>query len=265
MNNSIGNKNIDNRANDILEVIMSYARLEFDHKLPLSEKGDVFDAIASGVNMLGEELNENVVSLKEKEQLLKEIHHRVKNNMQIISSMLRLQFSKEEDERVIASIEDSQNRIYAMALVHEMLYKNAQFKNTNFNDYLIYLTKSIFTSYAPKNHQIELVIDISENTYFEIDKMIPLGLMINEMITNSLKYAFLEKNTGKIEITSSVGDNNFFIIKVKDNGKGLGTNFAIEKHGNLGMQLIYLLADQIDAEIEMIQNNGLGYIVKLIK
>ena len=265
MNNSIENKTIDNRANDILEVIMSYARLEFCQKLPLSNNGDVFDAIASGVNMLGEELNENVVSLKEKEQLLKEIHHRVKNNMQIISSMLRLQFSKEVDERVIASIQDSQNRIYAMALVHEMLYKNSQFKNTNFNDYLIYLTKSIFTSYAPKNHQIELVIDISTNTYFEIDRMIPLGLMINEMITNSLKYAFLEKNSGKIEILGSVEENNFFTIKVTDNGKGLGTNFVLEQHGNLGMQLIYLLADQIDADIEMTKTNGLGYIIKLKK
>lgn len=263
MSKTIKQKGIENRANDILEVIMSYARLEFDQKLPLSTDGGVFDAIASGVNMLGEELNENVVSLKEKEQLLKEIHHRVKNNMQIISSMLRLQFSKETDKRVIASIQDSQNRIYAMALVHEMLYNNAQFKHTNFNDYLVFLTKSIFTSYAPKNHQIELVIDISKNTIFEIDKMIPLGLMINEMITNSLKYAFTDNPKGKITIVGSVLDKKFFNIEVKDNGKGLGTKFAIEEVNSLGMQLIYLLADQIDAEIKMINTNGLGYNIKL--
>lgn len=249
---------ISNKANDILEAIMAYARLEFETpKLEIGEEGDVFDAISSGVNMLGEELKENVVSLKEKEHLLKEIHHRVKNNMQIISSMLRLQFSKENDERVVGLIQDSQNRIHAMALVHEMLYSTANFKHVRFDEYVEMLTKSLFASYAPSNHQINLEVNIEKTLFFEIEKIIPLGLIVNEIITNSLKYAFKE-DVGEIKVLASFSEN-CYDIKISDNGKGLSDGFNFEDDGSLGMQLIYLLSEQIDAKVEMTNKAGLRY------
>lgn len=249
---------ISYKANDILEAIMAYARLEFETpKLEIGEDGDVFDAISSGVNMLGEELKENVVSNKEKEHLLKEIHHRVKNNMQIISSMLRLQFSKENDERVVGLIQDSQSRIHAMALVHEMLYSASNFKHVRFDEYVEILTKSLFASYAPSNHKIDLEIDIEKTLFFEIEKIIPLGLIVNEIITNSLKYAFKE-NIGKINISARFSQNKY-VIKISDDGKGLSDGFNFEDDGSLGMQLIYLLAEQIDAEVEMSNKGGLVY------
>jgi len=249
---------ISNKANDILEAIMAYARLEFDApKLEIGERGDVFDAISSGVNMLGEELKENVVSNKEKEQLLKEIHHRVKNNMQIISSMLRLQFSNENDERVIGLIQDSQSRIHAMALVHEMLYSANNFKHVQFSDYVDMLTKSIFISYAPSEHQIELKINIDDAIFFEIEKIIPLGLIVNEVVTNSLKYAF-DDAVGKVVVDTSVTDNKY-VVHIMDSGKGLSDGFNFDDDGSLGMQLIYLLAEQIDAKVEMISEKGLEY------
>lgn len=254
---------IEEKAKEILEVIMSYARLEFNHQLPISNKGDVFDAISSGVNMLGEELKENVVSLKEKEQLLKEIHHRVKNNMQIISSMLRLQFAKEKDERIIHSIQDSQNRIYAMALVHEMLYNTAQFKLTNFKEYIELLTKSISTSYASTQHHIHLTISIPEEVCFETERIIPLGLMVNEIVTNSLKYAFTDEEGG-ISITCK-NEGEGYLIKVGDNGKGLSKKFNIEEDVNLGMQLVFLLGEQIDAQVIIEKEKGLHYHIHLKK
>lgn len=253
----------EEKANEILNVIISYARLEFNHKLPIGDQGDVFDAISSGVNMLGEELQENVISLKEKEQLLKEIHHRVKNNMQIISSLLRLQFINENDDRINKLIQDSQNRIYAMALVHEMLYNTKQFKLTNFKEYIQLLTKSIFSSYAPSGHQINLKIDIPSELQLETETIIPLGLMVNEIITNSLKYAFQTMN-GEIIVNCKVEGDEYRIC-VSDNGKGLKRNFDMEEDSNLGMQLVYLLGEQIDAKIEMNNENGLCYSIYLKK
>lgn len=252
---------INNKANDILEAIMAYARLEFTApKLEIGEEGDVFDAISSGVNMLGEELKGKVVSNKEKEQLLKEIHHRVKNNMQIISSMLRLQFSKENDERVIGLIQDSQSRIHAMALVHEMLYSTSNFKNVSFDDYLAMLTKSLFSSYAPVEHNIKLELDIDPTITFEIEQIIPLGLMINEIITNSLKYAF-DNASGVISVKAKCLKPNSCEILIKDNGKGLPEGFDLEDSADLGMQLIHILAEQIDANVEMLNIEGVSYLI----
>ena len=253
---------ISNKANDILEAIMGYARLEFDApKLEIGEDGDVFDAISSGVNMLGEELKENVVSNKEKAHLLKEIHHRVKNNMQIISSMLRLQFSNENDERVIGLIQDSQSRIHAMALVHEMLYSTNNFKHVQFSDYVDVLTKSIFTSYTPTGHEIALDLEIDNTIFFEIEKIIPLGLIVNEVVTNSLKYAF-DDGVGKVVVGASVIGNDY-VVHIRDSGKGLSDGFNFDDDGSLGMQLIYLLAEQIDAKVEMLNNRGLSYIISI--
>ena len=264
MKKSEGNIEVDEKANAILDVIMSYARLEFDEQLPISDKRDVFDAISSGVNMLGEELKENVISLKEKERLLKEIHHRVKNNMQIISSMLRLQFSKENDERVLDLIKDSQSRIYAMALVHEMLYSAANLKDTNLKEYLHFLTKNIFQSYSTSNHNIKLKIEVPDDIFFETEKMIPLGLIMNEILTNSLKYAF-ENEEGKIEIKCEEQQKDNLLITITDNGKGLVDKFNLEEDMNLGMQLVFLLGEQIDAKVEMVRQNGLGYQIQLKK
>lgn len=248
----------DPRVNEILEAIMSLARLDFSKKIPIDDQADSLTAIAAGVNMLGEELRENVVSLKEKEQLLKELHHRVKNNMQIIISMLKLQTVNEENERLLALVQDSQNRISAMALVHEMLYSTKDFVFTQLKEYVDFLATSLFMSYAPPEHQIEIEMDIDAEIYFEIDYMIPLGLILNEMMSNSLKHAF-HNAAGKIRITAAVEEDGRHYINYSDNGKGLPSNFNLHQSESLGMQLIVMLTEQLDGEVTIKMENGLSY------
>lgn len=254
------NEENEQRASEILEVIMSYARLDFSVKTNLSPEGDVLDAIASGVNMLGEELRSSSVTVKEKDQLLREIHHRVKNNMQIISSLLNLQSENEKDERFLRLIKDSRNRINAMAIIHEMLYATTDFKYTNFNTYANKLTESLKDSYAEVTANVAFEIDIDPILRFDVDKMIPLGLIMNEAITNSFKYAFSKKSVDPaIRISLHGSGDNKHTLTISDNGVGLIKNFDIKVHSNLGMQLIFLLSEQIDGKIEVVSKEGVGY------
>jgi len=238
----------DNRIQEIMELLMSYARLDFDKKIQIDTRQDELTAISAGVNMLGEELKVNSISLKEKERLLKELHHRVKNNMQIITSMLRLQTINETDPKILAFVRDSKSRIESMALVHEMLYSSDGFEFTQLSEYIDFLQRSIFMSYAPPAHKINVELKVSEKCYFKIDNMIPLGLIINELITNSLKHAFRDR-VGTILIQAEKIGERGFVVVYEDDGLGLKENFKIEDSETLGMQLIEMLSDQLDAKI----------------
>ena len=245
------------RGNRILDVIMSYARLDFSQKTIIGDEGDVLDAIGAGVNMLGEELKSSNLSLKEKEHLLREIHHRVKNNLQIISSLLNLQTEGVTDERFLALIRESRNRIKSMALVHEMLYATADLSSIKLKKYIKILCDSIYDSYKRPEMSIEFNLDINEEVHFEIDRMINIGLVLNEIISNSLKYAFVT-DKGNICISLLEKDNKYTLI-VKDNGKGLPENFDEKTDSHLGMQLIYLLAEQLNGNVKLESKNGTSY------
>ena len=245
------------RSEKILEVIMSYARLDFSEKTIISNKGDVYDAIGAGVNMLGEELKSSVVSLREKEQLLREIHNRVKNNMQIISSLLNLQTHNVKDKKFLALITESRNRINSMALVHEMLYATTDFSTIKFKDYTKILCKSIYQSYKKPDMQVNFLIHIPFNISLEKDIMIHLGMILNEIISNSLKYAF-ENNEGIISISLMQTDSKYS-LSVQDNGKGLSQGFNQEKDGHLGMQLIKMLIEQLNGTVKMESKSGVAY------
>lgn len=245
------------RGTKILEVIMSYARLDFSQKTSISNEGDVFDAIGAGVNMLGEELKSSTLSLREKEQLLREIHHRVKNNLQIISSLLNLQTESTHDEKFLALIRESRNRIKSMALVHEMLYATADLSNIKLKNYIKTLYESIYQSYRRPHMKIDFHLEVSDEAQFEIDKMIHLGLILNEIISNSLKYAF-DADKGNIYIALQE-KNNKYTLRIKDDGKGLPKNFDEKTDGHLGMQLIYLLTEQLNGTVELQSKSGTSY------
>ncbi len=251
------NNDTNKRVNKILEVVMAYARLDFSKKTEVLGTNDELDAIGAGVNMLGEELESSTLSLKEKEQLLKEIHHRVKNNLQIVSSLLNLQSENILDKRYLDLIIESRNRINSMALVHEMLYSSKDLSKIEISQYVQRLSIGIQNSLLKNDAKVQFNYSMQSDMYFDIDHMIPLGLILNEIISNSYKYAF-PTNEGRIDIEMSKADKHYKLV-VKDNGIGFKVNFDIKRDSNLGMQLIYMLAEQMDGKVSVDSVLGVAY------
>ncbi len=186
-------------------------------------------------------------SLKEKEILLKEVHHRVKNNMQVISSILNLQSSYVSDEYTLALLKESQNRIKTMAYIHESLYQNKSFTSVNFSDYIATLSSNVIQSYAVSEEKVKLILNL-EKINLSLDNSIPAGLILNELITNAIKHAFVNTKKGLITINLK-SENNTVYLEVKDNGAGFDPGIDFRNTNSLGLQLVNTLADQIGAEL----------------
>lgn len=209
-----------------------------------------------------EKLIENQMreSLREKEVLLKEVHHRVKNNLQIISSILNLQSSYVKDENTLEILRESQNRIKSMSFIHESLYQTKDFSSINFGEYIENLSKNLVLSYHIFDNFIETSYELEE-VELNLDQAIPCGLIINELITNSLKYAFPEKKEGaKIWINLSL-EGNMVRIELGDNGVGLPEGFDYRETDSLGLQLVVTLVEQLDGTIEMSRSQGTTYLI----
>lgn len=197
-------------------------------------------------------------SLKEKEVLLKEIHHRVKNNLQVISSILNLQGSFVDDEKTLNILQESRNRVRSMAIIHEYLYKTKDFSSINFGDYIKNLTHNLIASYQIGNN-IQLDAEIG-NVTVELDQAIPCGLLVNELITNALKYAWSENEKGIIKLVLKE-EGNTVIIMLSDNGKGLPAEFDEIKSETLGLQLVSTLVEQLDGNLTVDTSNGTNYLL----
>jgi len=191
-------------------------------------------------------------SIKEKEFLLREIHHRVKNNLQIISSILHLQSGYIKDDKANEVFDDSQARIKSMALVHETLYQSGNLARINFHEYLQNLIINLFRSYGAKHIKYEIHI---EDIQLNLDSAIPCGLIINELITNSIKYAFPNRD-GMIIIRLWKNEQGKHELIVADNGIGLPKDFDFKNTKSLGFQIAVTLAKQINAIIDIDQTNG---------
>jgi len=193
-------------------------------------------------------------SIKEKEMLLKEIHHRVKNNLMIISSLLNLQSTYIKDENSKTIFMESQNRARSMALIHERLYQSTDLKNIDFGDYVKTLATDLYNTYVMDRNLIRMNIE-TDRLNLDIDTSIPLGLILNELVTNSLKHAFSPGQNGNIDVIFKKQDPNY-ILEVKDNGKGLPKDMDYKSTGSLGLSLITSLSDQIDANLEYVSHSG---------
>ena len=200
-------------------------------------------------------------SLQEKNILLKEIHHRVKNNLQVISSLLNLQARKIEDKDARDAFLESCDRIRTMASIHNQLYRYENLAKINFEKYIKDLTSYLFRSYRMQNREIKMDIQVDKDIYLEIDKAIPCGLIINELLTNALKYAFSEQETGNIKIKMGWKDDSNLELIVMDNGIGLDKDFSLEDTKTLGTRLVKRLVDQLEGEISFDNGNGARFFI----
>lgn len=198
-------------------------------------------------------------SLKEKELLLREIHHRVKNNLMIISSLLNLQSIQINDTEVLKMIKDSQSRARSMAVLHEKLYSSSDLKRINFGEYIESITEYLFNTYSTNNH-VSLKMDV-EYLMLDINTCLPLGLIVNELVSNSLKYAFPKGMNGCVTVRFHRSPENY-ILEVEDDGVGLPENMDIEQADSMGMKLVSNFTKQLNGEMELIIKNGTCFRIR---
>jgi two-component sensor histidine kinase len=197
----------------------------------------------------------------EKEALLKEIHHRVKNNLQIISSLLSIQSENVTDTSVISAVKESQSRVKAMALIHQLLYQEKELTRIDFATYLPQLIHAVSSIFKKKEDTIDVDIDAS-GIVFDIDTSIPLGLIITELVSNAFKYAFNGQSNGKIRIELKPADNDWFVLTVADNGKGLPAGIRIEELDSMGLRLVKMLTGQLEGDLNYEYNKGAIFTIK---
>jgi PAS domain S-box-containing protein len=203
---------------------------------------------------LEQALEQIKTSLREKEVLLKEIHHRVKNNMQVITSLLSLQSRTIGDGQALAVFQDSQNRVKSMALIHETLYQSKDLSRINFAEYLQKLVAHVARSYRVRPDAVRINVSVDDIS-LPIDTAVPCGLIINELASNSLKYAFPADAAGEVNITFAAAGARY-VLRVSDTGVGLPAGFDPERGKSLGMKLVRMLTSQLGGELEW--RNGVG-------
>ena len=224
---------------------------------PIQDKNNNYTgAIALITNITEQVKAENKIksSLNEKDVLLHEIHHRVKNNMQIISSLLNLQCEYVDNEKAINVLKESQNRVKSMGMIHENLYQSKDLTHINFSDYIFNLVSNLFLSYNIDNTQIKPILE-TENVNLNMETAVPCGLIISELISNSLKYAFPNGRNGEILISLKKIKNNYQLI-IQDNGIGIPKEIVLDKLESLGLKLVFQLTYQINGKIEIKRTNG---------
>ncbi|MCG2828803.1 PAS domain S-box protein [Methanothermobacter sp. K4] len=200
-------------------------------------------------------------SLEEKELLIKEIHHRVKNNLMIISSLLSLQSRKAKDEETLDLFRESENRARSMALIHERLYRSEDLKNIDMGEYIRTLASEVFRSYSADS-RIRLNMDLDE-LKVDVETAIPVGLIVNELLTNAVKHAFPDgEGTVSVSVKRS---NKHVLIEVSDDGVGFPPDLDWESSPSLGLQLVRNLTDQIDGTAEMISDGGTTFRITFME
>jgi PAS domain S-box-containing protein len=220
--------------------------------------------IGMGVDITESKHREQIIeaSLKEKEVLLREIHHRVKNNLQLISSILNLQSNYIKDKKALEAFRESQNRIRSMALIHERLYRSSYLSNINIKEYINEITANLFSSYSYESKKIKLNINAADLN-LEVDKCIAIGLILNELISNSLKHGFPEEAKGEININLYPGKDQRLTLIFSDNGRGMPKDFDFRSTETLGLQLIMSLVEQHNGLIELDNTKGVKFTITI--
>jgi two-component sensor histidine kinase/ligand-binding sensor domain-containing protein len=220
-------------------------------------------AVSVGIDITEQKLAEEALrtSLREKETLLQEVHHRVKNNLQVICSLLDLQSQTLKDPKTLEIFRESFNRVKSMALIHEKLYESTSLERINLAEYVETLTNYLLQSYGVNQELITLKVDVEE-VFLNIDTAIPCGLIINELISNSLKYAFPQEKNGMIEIKLCSDIEHRFTLTVKDNGIGFSKDLNPQKPTTLGLQLVNALTQQLEGDMALDESQGIEFKIK---
>jgi len=200
-------------------------------------------------------------ALQEREVLLGEIHHRVRNNLQVISSLLNLQARTTDDQYVRQAFEESQSRVQSMALIHQQLYEANSFSAVDLGDYVRRLAGHLFRSFGDSTEHIQLELDI-EGVSLAVDRAAPCGLIINELLSNSLKYAFLDNRPGRIYIRAERQPNESILLTMGDDGPGLPPDVGLWNTKTLGLRLVRTLVRQIDGELELGEPPGAEFRIR---
>lgn len=267
-------EDVEDEINDIISTKKNY-RLEFRMKTKngdwrwIQSRGKIVETDDNGnatriVGIHSDVTDKKIAeaeiekSLISKTNLLREIHHRVKNNMQIVSSLLNLQKEYVEDQEVINVLQESQNRVRTMAMIHANLYKSQDFMNINMKEYIRDSIQNLIYSYLGKAEKIRLITEIEDDITLNIETALPIGLIINEIVSNTMKYAFPNDSTGNIKI-SLKSQNNGYTLNVMDDGIGLPKNLDINQTETLGMRLILNLVEQLEGNLSINSNKGLEY------
>ena len=219
--------------------------------------------VSVGIDITEQKLAEEALraSLREKEVLLQEVHHRVKNNLQVISSLLDLQSQTLTDQKTLEVFRESYNRVKSMALIHDQLYQSPSLERINFAKYVETLASHLLQSYRVKPDSIAIKVKI-EPILLNINTAIPCGLIINELVSASFNYAFFEEIIGLIEIELESENNQKFTLIIKDNGTGLPKDLDIQRPNTIGLQLVNVLLEQLDGSIEIEQGQETKFKIK---
>ena len=200
----------------------------------------------------------NNKQLSDKEAALREIHHRVKNNLQIVSSLLNLQASASGDPRLKSQLLVTQNRVKSIALIHHLLYRDGNSSSINVEEYLYSLSSQLLASYGETGGRIKVKIS-APSVFFTIEAAVPFGLLLNELITNSLKHAFPWERNGEIHITLSKQDEGIFELIYFDDGTGIPLSIVSGHVGTFGLNLVETLVKQLEGTIKHVTSQGTKY------
>jgi two-component sensor histidine kinase len=221
------------------------------------------DELLSQLQLLNSELEHRVqartaelsATLREREVLLQEVHHRVKNNLQVISSLIAMQARRMEDAGARGALEECQTRVQAIALIHEQLYRAKDYARIPFAEYTKTLTRNVFRASGTSFSTVEFVC-LVDDIGLTVDKAIPCGLILNELVTNTLKHAFQPGQRGTLVISLQRDGTGRLTLMVSDNGAGLPPGLDVQRSASLGMHLIHTLAEQLEAEVRIDRTSG---------
>jgi two-component sensor histidine kinase len=251
-------ESLDTMIKDSNSVLTAVQNNDFSRSIQVHGEGD-FRILTEGIERTRKTLDHMMTERRQIEQIRKkEIHHRIKNNLQVISSLLDLESDKFKDPKVIEAFRNSQSRVISMALVHEELYRSEDMESIDFADYITKLVNDLSRSYM-MNNNIDIKVHIA-TVFLDMDVAIPLGMIVNELVSNSFKHAFRSGDEGSIIIDMNYEAEKFILI-VSDNGRGFPENMDFRQTESLGLQLVTTLVDQIDGTIELERNHGTRFII----